>query len=143
MHQPRSDRTARAMKLGALALALLGLFLAGTVALLCYAIYADAHSLALLALGLCSLTFILFIAYRILAARARCPLCHGPILGGSGAQRNRRAKRTLGSHRLRVARNILLTNTFVCPYCNEPTLCRAKPRPKHSQSSRRRSTYRR
>lgn len=116
------------MRLGALALVLLFLVAFATVGLIAYAVYSGERTYALGALGGCISTFVLLLIYRVFASSAHCPLCRGPVLSGSGAQRNRRARRTLGSHRLRVARNILLTNTFICPYCNETTRCVVKSR---------------
>ena len=98
-----------------------------------YALYADSPPQAFLGLYGMLLSLVLFILYRISSWSAFCPLCRGPVLGGSGAQRNRRSKRSLGSHRLRVARDILLTNSFVCPYCNERTLCKTKERYRTNQ----------
>ena len=143
MHQPRSYRSARAMKLGALTLVLLCLSSIATVSLLGYAIYEGDRPLALGGLGLLAFSVVLFIAYRVFASNAHCPLCRGPVLSGSGAQRNRNAKRTFGSHRLRVARSIIFTNSFICPYCNEATRCVVKQRPPAAQVERRRSAYRR
>ena len=126
MHQLSSARSVRALKLGSLFLFLLFLSLCGSLSLIVYALYADSPLQASLGLYGMALSLVFFILYRICSWSAFCPLCRGPVLGGSGAQRNRRAKRSLGSHRFRVARNILLTNSFVCPYCNERTLCRTK-----------------
>lgn len=131
------------MKLGSLVLVLLSLSLIATIALLSSAIYTAEHTFSLEALSSFGVTIFLFILYRVYASSSYCPLCRGPVLGGSSAQRNRRAKRTFGSHRLRVACNIIFTNTFTCPYCNESTKCVVKERPKGGQVVKRRSTYRR
>ena len=133
MHQPASSRSVRALKLGSLLLFLLFFSLGGSLALMVYALYADSPSQAFLGLSGMFFSLVIFILYRISSWAAFCPLCRGPVLGGSGAQRNRRAKRSFGSHRFRVARDILLTNCFVCPYCNERTLCRAKKRGRPKQ----------
>ncbi len=103
------------------------------MASMAYALYADSPPQAFL--GLCGMFFslVLFILYRVFSSSAFCPLCRGPVLGGSGAQRNRHAKRSWGSHRFRVARDILLVNCFVCPYCNERTICKAKDRSRMKQ----------
>ena len=144
MHQPRSPRTARAMNLGARALILLTIAKLATVVLLGYAIYSGERPFALAALGSFVAGLLLFIAYRVFAASAYCPLCRGPILSGSGAQRNRNARRSFGSHRLRVALDITFSNAFVCPYCNESTLCLPKERPRSGRMpKRRRSASRR
>ena len=116
------------MRFGALTLVLFLLALLATVSLLGCALYSNQRTLALAALVGIILTLFFFITHKVFSSSAHCPLCRGPVLGGSGAQFHRHAKRTLGSYRLRVARNILLTNTFVCPYCNESTRCVAKER---------------
>jgi len=116
------------MKLGSINLLLLVLALPSSVALMIYALCTQEESHALL--GLCGMfiSLVLFIFSKFFASSAHCPLCRGPVLRGSGAQRNRRAKRSLGSHRLRVARDIVFTNSFTCPYCNERTLCIVRDR---------------
>ena len=131
------------MKLGSLVLVLLSLSLIATIALLSSAIYTAGNTFSLEALSSFGVTIFLFILYRVYASSSYCPLCRGPVLGGSSAQRNRRAKRTFGSHRLRVACNIIFTNTFTCPYCNESTKCVVKERPKALKEGKGRSTYRR
>lgn len=131
------------MKLGARSFALLIFSFIATVALLSYAIYDGERFFAFGALASFGFTVTLFILHRVYAAAAHCPLCRGPVLAGSGAQRHRNAKRTLGSHRLRVTRDIIFANSFICPYCNEPTECVVKARPKRGQVVKRRSTYRR
>ena len=116
------------MKLGSLSLLLLLFILSVSIALMAYALSTQEDLYALL--GLCGMftSLVLLILYRVSASSAHCPLCRGSVLRGSGAQRNRRARRSLGSHRLRVARDIVFTNSFVCPYCNEQTLCIVRER---------------
>lgn len=142
MHQPRSDRSARAMKLGAFFLVLCTLSGMATVSLIAYGIYHGLRHFALAGLATLALSFFLFLIYRLFAARAQCPLCRGPILAGSGAQRNRRARHFFGSYRLHVAFSILFTNTFVCPYCGEGTRCTVKPRPQEQSGFKPRSSSR-
>ncbi|MBJ05705.1 MAG: hypothetical protein CMO40_01090 [Verrucomicrobiaceae bacterium] len=116
------------MRLGALILVFLLLSLLTTVGVLGYAFFSDQRNLALGGLGGIFFTLLLFLIYKIFSSSAHCPLCRGPVLGGTRAQFHRYAKRTLGSHRLRVARDIIFTNTFVCPHCNESTRCVVKER---------------
>ncbi len=126
------------MKLGARALLLFWMSFFAGLGLVGYAIYAGERSVAFPALALFIFSAFLLVVYRVFASSAHCPLCHGRVLSGTGAQRSRRARRTFGSHRLRVARDIVLTNTFVCPYCNESTLCIVKDRPRRGRAVRRR-----
>jgi hypothetical protein len=126
------------MRLGAAAMLLAGVTALLTIGTLGATIYLRDQKLALVALGLLGITLLLIVLYRIFASSAHCPLCRAPVLGGSGAQRNRRAGRIFGSHRLRVASNIILNNTFVCPYCHEATRCVVKDRHLRGGGSRRR-----
>ena len=131
------------MKCGALTYILLLLVFIATLVLIAFALSTGNRELALWGLSGLPLSLILFLFYKYYAASAHCPLCRGAVLGGSSAVRNRRAKRTFGSHRLRVCRTILLTNTFTCPFCNEQTRCVVKERPRGGQVSRQRSASRR
>ena len=117
------------MKLGSVTLVLLLFSLTATVCLLVYALLSDQRTLALIGLGGIVSTLFLFILYKIFASSAHCPLCRAPVLGGTRAQVHRYAKRSFGSHRLRVARDIIFKNSFVCPYCNESTRCIVKDSP--------------
>lgn len=55
------------------------------------------------------------------AARAFCPLCMVPSLARKSCQKNRKARKLLGSYRTRVALSVTFRGHFVCPYCGEPT----------------------
>lgn len=57
----------------------------------------------------------------VLSSRARCPLCMIPPLHPKRCQKNRRARRLLGSYRLQVATSVLFRDHFHCPYCGEAT----------------------
>jgi hypothetical protein len=56
----------------------------------------------------------------------RCPLCHGPLIGKPGFNRNRKASRMLGSYRLAVAARVLFLGRFRCPCCGEPCKCESR-----------------
>ena len=129
MHRPRSQRSARAMRLGAGMLLFAVPVALLTVLVLGIAVYFREPQIAMVGLGLAGFTAVLLIAYRIFSASAHCPLCRAPVIGGSGAQRNRHSRRLFGSYRLRVASGIIVRNRFVCPYCNEATCCTPKERP--------------
>ena len=51
----------------------------------------------------------------------KCPLCVTPVLAAKNCSKGKNAKTFLGSHRLRVANNVLFKGYFRCPYCSEPT----------------------
>ena len=128
MHKLSSSRSVLALRLGSVFVMLVAVTLASSIGLILFAFYKELPDRALQGLFglLASLVFFLF--YRFFAHSAYCPLCRGPVLRGSRAQRNRHAGRTFWSYRLRVARDILLTNTFNCSYCGERTHCVVKPR---------------
>ena len=130
MHKLTSSRSVRALRLGALCLLLLCLVLTTSIVLVLSALYMDLPDRARLGLYGLLTSFCIFLLYKFFAHSAYCPLCRGPVLRGSRAQRNRHAGRTFWSYRLRIARDILLTNTFNCSYCGERTHCVVKPRPR-------------
>lgn len=99
-----------------------------TIVVMGVAVFYHEPRIAMLGLGLLGFAAVLLIAYRIFSASAHCPLCRAPVIGGSGAQRNRNSRRLFGSHRLRVASGIIIRNRFCCPYCNESTCCTPKER---------------
>ena len=74
-------------------------------------------------IGLClgGLTVLLAILEWLVAARTSCPLCRVPVLAPKKCARHWRARPLLGSYRLRVALAVLVRNSFLCPYCHEPT----------------------
>jgi len=63
-----------------------------------------------------------------LAGKTRCPLCMTPVLAHKSCSKNRKARRLLGSYRLRVALAICFQGYFKCQYCNEPTSIEVRPR---------------
>jgi hypothetical protein len=89
-------------------------------------------ALSRVAIGLLVITGVLVLLQWIVAARANCPLCFGPVLGCKACAKNHKAQRLLGSHRLRVAADILLNNSFRCPYCGESTLLELRRKRRHS-----------
>ena len=128
MHKLTSSRSVIALRLGSLTLILSAFLFAAAAGVIGYGFYSNDPGIALKGLYGVILSVGVFIASKILTHSAYCPLCRGPVLRGSGARRHRTAKRSLFSYRLRVARDVTLTNTFVCPYCGERTHCVVKPR---------------
>lgn len=63
-----------------------------------------------------------------IAERTRCPLCMTPVLANKGCSKHRNARTLLGSHRLRVAMQILFLGSFRCPYCHESSAMEVRPR---------------
>lgn len=79
------------------------------------------HADVLLGGKLVASGLVAYVLEWILSSRARCPLCMSPPLHPKRCQKNRRARRLLGSYRLRVATSVMFRNHFQCPYCGEAT----------------------
>lgn len=133
MHQPRTARTVRAMKLSALSFLMLATIVAVTVPLVAYALMESDRHLLGISLGLIGLGAIVLLVYRISGSSARCSLCSCPVMFSQSCSRNRNAKTVFGSYRARVAMGIVFTGKFVCPYCGEATLCSPRQRPTFPQ----------
>lgn len=92
-----------------------------TGAILIHAVIHYHWPYAMIGLGLSGLTVLLAILEWLVAARTSCPLCRVPVLAPQKCARHWRARPLLGSYRLRVALAVLVRNSFLCPYCHEPT----------------------
>ena len=114
------------MKMGAWAFLLLALNTAITIPLAIYALVVVERQLLFATLGFLAFGLVLILLWRLCASGARCSLCMGPIYLHRHCSRNAAAKRSFGSYRLRVARDIILTRSFRCPYCGETTRCETK-----------------
>jgi hypothetical protein len=77
------------------------------------------------------LTGLVVLMQWLIAARANCPLCLTPVLTAKDCAKHRNARSFLGSHRLRVALEILFRNCFRCPYCGESTALEVRTRRGH------------
>lgn len=86
------------------------------------------RDLALESLRFGAAAILLWVIYGLFASGVPCPLCHVRVIAKNRCSLNRRAKRSFGSHRLRVALGVLLLNRFRCPYCGELTEVRARNR---------------
>ena len=133
MHQPRTARTVRSLRVSALSFLLLVLTIGVTVPLVVYALIENNRQLLGIALGLIGFAAILLLVYRISGSSARCSLCSCPVMFSQSCSRNRNAKTVFGSYRTRVACSIVLTNKFTCPYCGEATQCVPRQRSSRPQ----------
>jgi len=79
------------------------------------------HPMTMVGSGLGIFCMILVVAQWIAGSATACPLCRTAVLAPKDCSKHRRAKTFLGSHRLRVAMEIIFRNRFRCPYCNEMT----------------------
>jgi hypothetical protein len=64
---------------------------------------------------------LLLLVNFVLTSKLRCPLCLVSPLQNRGCSKHRNVQRILGSHRLKVAKSILVEGHFSCPYCGEMT----------------------
>jgi hypothetical protein len=50
------------------------------------------------------------------------------VLATKACSKHRKAKRLLGSYRLKAAVSMLTLGHFYCPYCNEPSVLEVRAR---------------
>lgn len=128
MHRLPSKHSIRRLRLAAILLSSGYLLCPVAACLLAQFFITDDRRIAETGIGLIVLTFVLVILQWCVATRANCPLCLTPVLATKGCAKHRQARSFLGSHRLRVALDILFRNSFRCPYCDESTTLRVRPR---------------
>lgn len=135
MHRLPSSASIRRVRLAALLIG--GKCIATPVALgvLVWSIIAGDHRLAWLGTCILFLAGLMVLFQWLIATRATCPLCLTPVLGTKECVRHSSARTFLGSHRLRVAAQVLFLNRFRCPYCGESSVLKVRPR-KHQGSIR-------
>jgi hypothetical protein len=126
MHRLQSSSTIVRFRLTALLIGFTASIAPVAAGLILYSVAIHDRDLTLAGLALGGLALLTGIVQRILAARARCPLCLVPSMVRRNCSKHRTARRLLGSHRLRVATSILFRGHFRCPYCGEPTAMEAR-----------------
>lgn len=90
--------------------------------ILILALIRNDHPLILVAAYLGGLAILSIIIQWAVAGRARCPLCMAPVLAVKKCAKHSKARKFIGSHRLRVSMEVLCKGSFRCPYCNEPSI---------------------
>ncbi len=121
MHHPRSISDVRRLRLASLLLLGNRLLILTAGSLLLVSFFANDQHLMVIGSILVATSLVLIIAQWIVASHAGCPLCSTPVLAPMGCVKHRKARRLLGSYKLRVALSIMFKESFRCPYCNEPT----------------------
>jgi hypothetical protein len=121
MHRFQTESVIFRLRIAALLLFFKWLLIPATLVVLLYSILVAERELTIIALWLGALVVAVAILQRLLANRARCPLCMTPVLSINGCSKHRKASRFLGSYRLRVAQGVLFKGAFLCPYCHEAT----------------------
>ncbi|MEX1048263.1 MAG: hypothetical protein WED15_01955 [Akkermansiaceae bacterium] len=128
MHCFRSKAVLFRFQIAALLLCLKWLLIPATLGLLLYSLLVLDRDLTIIALLLGALIISVAILQRLLAARTRCPLCMTEVLATKRCAKHRGARKFLGSYRLRVASGILFKDSFLCPFCHEPTAMEVRDR---------------
>lgn len=121
MHRLRSKSSILRFRTAALLVSAKCLLIPITSITLIYSLVIHDDELTVISMGVLLLTFLVTILQWLVALRTNCPLCMTPVLANKGCTKHRHARSLFGSHRLRVALQIICTNTFRCPYCHEPT----------------------
>lgn len=122
MHHPRTISDVRRLRMASLLLLGNRLLIITAVGLLLVSFFANDKHMMIYGSILVGISFILIIAQWIAASHASCPLCRTPVLAPMGCVKHRKARRLMGSYKLRVALAIMFRERFRCPYCNEPTV---------------------
>ena len=99
-----------------------------SLAFLAYSLVLGDRGLTSIALGCPLLTGLFVVLQWLVSQRTSCPLCMTPVLAAKRCTKHRNARSFLGSHRLRTALAVIFTNSFRCPYCNEPALLEVRTR---------------
>ena len=121
MHHLRSSSDVRHFRLAAILLFVICLLAPVAVGLVVQSILLANFQLTIAGSGVALLSCVLVIPLWTQGYHTNCPLCWTPVLASMGCAKHRKARRLMGSHRLRVALAILFRNRFRCPYCNEST----------------------
>jgi hypothetical protein len=121
MHRPRTKSSVFLFRIAAILLFANWLLAPAAVGLLGKSLLTYNHPMTVAGSGLGVFCMLLVVTQWIAGSAATCPLCRTAVLAPKDCSKHRRAKTLLGSHRLRVALEILFRNRFRCPYCNEST----------------------
>ena len=128
MHRLSSNRSVRNLRLAAISFLIFAPIAAAVPALLVISFVESDREWAIRALQVAGAAIVSYIIYGLFASGVRCPLCHVHVIARNRCSINHKAKRALGSHRLRVVFGVLCLNHFRCPYCGESTEVRARER---------------
>jgi hypothetical protein len=128
MHRFPSTSSVSRFRFAALLFLLRSLLPLVGLPLLIWSLVAHDRTWLVVALGVLALFPVVAFIQWAVAAKVRCPLCMVPPMVSRGCSKNRRARRLLGSYRLRVAASALVLGHFRCHYCGEPTQMKARER---------------
>lgn len=133
MHHPRSTSAARRLRLASVLLLINRLLIPLACGLLLVSLLTNDSRLMVYGLILTASCVFLLVIQWIAAIQTGCPLCRTPVLAPMRCMRHRKARRFLGSYKLRVAVGIIFMEQFRCPYCNESTAMDVRERLRSSR----------
>jgi hypothetical protein len=131
MHRLPSGSAVRRIRIAALLLGARCLITPAAAGALSWSFVIGDRRLTAISVALLILAGLMVLLQWLIATRATCPLCLTPVLGTKECVRHRSARTLFGSHRLRVAAEVLLLNGFRCPYCGESSALKVRPRKRH------------
>ncbi len=129
MHQLRTQAIVRRFRVSALLFVAIPIFFIASLVVIAISVAHVDLKLAGVGIGLGMLALLSGALCSLSSTQTACPLCLTPVLLNRRCSTHGRAKKAFGSYALRVALSILFLNSFRCPYCNEPTVVRARRRP--------------
>jgi membrane protein YdbS with pleckstrin-like domain len=136
MHRFPNKSVVTRFKVAAFLLCMKCLMAPAVAGMLTYSVITDDLNLTKISVALVILTVLIAMLQWLLAARTRCPLCMTPVLAATGCSKHRSARKFMGSHRLRVAVAILFKDSFLCPYCHEPSAMEVRTRGRQPKAPR-------
>lgn len=134
MHHLRTRSDIVRFRLAAFLLLVVFLLAPVAVGLLLQSLLTDSPRSALIGLGLVTLALVLLIPQWVAGSHTGCPLCWTLVLAPKSCNEHRKARKFMGSLRLRVALAILFKNRFRCPFCDESTTLTERQRPRRAAS---------
>lgn len=138
MHYPHSRSLIRRYRIAAILFLGSYLLAVASFCLLGYSLLTDNRRWSMIGIGFILFCMALFVGQWIAATGTGCPLCRTPVLAPKTCMKHRRARKLLGSYRLRVSLAILFKGQFRCPYCNESSqLTLRETMPGHWQNHKR------
>jgi hypothetical protein len=129
MHRLPSAHSIIRFRLASVLLVILALLAPPTIGILAYAFFFIDREMFFIALCLIGVAVLAALLQWGLTSRARCPLCHIRALAGNRCSKHRAARTLMGSHRLRVACDVVFRKSFRCPYCGENVALRKRSMP--------------
>lgn len=119
VHHFGSSTSLKRLKVSSGILLLMPPLFAALIGFLAWGMLADDARALLTALCLLAAIPCLGLLLAIVGFSLRCPLCRGQLMRRATCSISPKARRTLGSLRLRIATGALFRGNFRCPYCGE------------------------